>query len=168
MPMPDWLRSVRARIGNDLIVLPSAAAMALDDRRRVLLVRDRDAGHWTTPGGAVDPDESPADAAVREAYEETGYEVEPLRVLGVYGGPGHRLTYANGDVVSYVAIAFEVRIVGGALRADGDEISEARWFTEAELADLPLSIWARLMSADLFAGRPAASFAYGDGRSGRA
>jgi 8-oxo-dGTP pyrophosphatase MutT (NUDIX family) len=161
MPMPDWLRSVRARIGNDLLVLPSAAALVLDERRRVLLVYDKAAGHWTTPGGAVDPDESPADAAAREAYEETGYEVEPIRVLGVYGGPGHRLVYANGDVVSYVAIAFEARIVG-------EEISEVRWFTEAELAGLPLSVWARLMSADLFAGRPVASFAVASWRPARA
>jgi 8-oxo-dGTP diphosphatase len=155
MAMSPYLRSIRARIGNDLIVLPSVAAMALDERRRVLLVRDASSGSWSSPGGAVDPDESPSDAAVREAFEETGYEVELLRVLGVYGGPGYRLTYANGDVVSYVSIAFAARIVGGSARPDGDETAEAGWFTEDELRTLPLTIWGREMSADLLAGRDA-------------
>jgi 8-oxo-dGTP diphosphatase len=155
MAMSPYLRLIRERIGNDLIVLPSVAAMVLDERRRVLLVRDSFSGNWSSPGGAVDPDESPSDAAVREAFEETGYEVELLRVLGIYGGPGYRLTYANGDVVSYVSIAFAARVVGGAARPDGDETSDVAWFTEAELATLPLTVWGREMSADLLAGREA-------------
>ena len=158
MAMSDYIRRLRARIGNELIVLPSVAAMVLDEQRRVLLVRDAAAGHWSTPGGAVDPDESPADAAVREAFEETGYEVALTRVLGVYGGPGYRLIYPNGDVVSYVAIAFAARIIGGAPRPDGEETAEVHWFSESELAGLNLTVWARVMSRDLLAGGTAATF----------
>jgi ADP-ribose pyrophosphatase YjhB (NUDIX family) len=168
MAMSPYLRSIRARIGNDLIVLPSVAAMVLDERRRVLLVRDAYSGDWSSPGGAVDPDENPADAAVREAFEETGYEVELIRVLGVYGGPGYRLTYANGDVVSYVSIAFEARVTGGRARPDGEETSEVGWFTEDELRIMPLTIWGREMSADLLAGHPAARFPVPHWRSAEA
>ena len=83
--------------------------MVRDDDGRLLLVRNRDDGLWQTVGGGMDPSEQPADAAVREAFEETGLLVEPTRVIGVYGGPEFCLTYPNGDVVSYVGIAFAAR-----------------------------------------------------------
>lgn len=158
MPMSDYVRKLRSHLGHDLILLPSVAAVIRDDQDRVLLVRQIDSGIWSTPGGAVDPDESPSDAAVREAYEETGYEVELVRVLGVYGGPGYRVTYPNGDVTSYVSTGFEARIVGGTPRPDGEETSELRWFAQADLADADLSIWARVMSADLFANSASTRF----------
>ncbi|HEX2528044.1 MAG TPA: NUDIX domain-containing protein [Geminicoccus sp.] len=158
MPMSDYVRKLRTHLGHDLILLPSVAAVIRDDRDRMLLVRQIDSGIWSTPGGAIDPDENPSDAAVREAYEETGYHVELVRVLGVYGGPDYRVTYPNGDVTSYVSIGFEARIAGGTPRPDGEETSELRWFSEAELASAKLSIWARVMSADLFANRPATQF----------
>ena len=41
---------------------------------------------WTTPGGMIEPEETPADAAVREAWEETGLVVALTRIVGVFGG----------------------------------------------------------------------------------
>ena len=96
MPMSPYVRRLRERLGPGLLELPSAGVVVFDERRRVLLVRHVE-GVWTTPGGAIEPLESPADAAVREAFEETGVEVELLRVLGVYGGPDFVVRYANGD-----------------------------------------------------------------------
>jgi 8-oxo-dGTP pyrophosphatase MutT (NUDIX family) len=72
MPMSEYLRRLRDKIGNELLVMPAVAVMVVDADRRLLLVRDAGTGLWATPGGAVDPDESPADAAVREMWEETG------------------------------------------------------------------------------------------------
>ena len=92
-----------------------------------LLGRDAGMDLWAVPGGAVDPDETPADAAVREMWEETGLRVTLSGVQGVYGGPDFRLTYPNGDVVSYCVIAFGAAISEGVMRADGDEMTEAYW-----------------------------------------
>ena len=54
----------------------TASAVVLDDRGRSLLHRHRRLGRWLQPGGHVDPGETPAAAAMREAVEETGI---PLR-----------------------------------------------------------------------------------------
>jgi 8-oxo-dGTP pyrophosphatase MutT (NUDIX family) len=158
MPLSPYLRSLRSRIGHDLVQLPSVAVMVFDDAGRILLVRSTDTGEWQTVGGAIDPDEAPAAAAVREAREETGLEIELVRLIGVYGGPLFRLTYPNGDVCSYTAIVFEGRVAGGSERPDGEETSEVGWFTAAEAAGLPMLAHTRLLVGEAFVRDPAARF----------
>ena len=72
----------------------AARVLLLDAADRVLLFHgcdpaDADAGHWWfTPGGGLDPGESPAQAAARELAEETGLVVEPEEL----GPPVHART----------------------------------------------------------------------------
>lgn len=91
-----YIRHLREIVGNALLVLPSTAVLPRDDAGRLLLVRLTDTGNWATIGGAVEPDESPRDCAVREAEEEAGIKVELGDILGVFGGPDYRVTYPNG------------------------------------------------------------------------
>ena len=109
----------------------------------------------------------PADAAVREAFDETGLEVDLVRVIGVYGGPLFRLTYPNGDVCSYTAVVFEARVVGGSARPDGEETTETGWFTLAEAAGLAMAPHTRLLVAEAFRRDPAARFDAPGWRAGR-
>jgi 8-oxo-dGTP pyrophosphatase MutT (NUDIX family) len=78
-------------------------------------------GHWIPPAGAIEPGESPATAVARETLEETGLVVRPERVAGVMGGASCRVRYPSGDEVEYTVAVFECAVVGGTLRADGDE-----------------------------------------------
>ena len=94
------------------------------ERGRLLLVRIIDTGRWATIGGAVEPDESPAEAALREAEEEAGVTLELGPILAVLGGPEYRMTYPNGDQTSYVVTAFGAEVIGGSPRPDGDETSD--------------------------------------------
>lgn len=158
MAISPYLRRLRERVGRELVQLPSVAVMTFDEAGRLLLVRSRDTGDWQTVGGAIDPDEAPADAAVREAFEETGLEVDLLRVIGVYGGPLFRLTYPNGDVCSYTASVFEARAAGGSARHDGEETTETGWFPQAEAAGLAMAPHTRLLVAEVFRRDPAARF----------
>ena len=159
MAISDYLRSLRTRIGHELVLLPSVAVMVRDAAGRLLLVRNRDDGLWQTVGGGMDPNEQPADAAVREAFEETGLIIEPTRIIGVYAGPAFCLTYPNGDVVSYVGIAFAARVVGGTERPCDDEVDRLGWFDRAEALALPMAPHTRTMIEDAFAAAPEAIFA---------
>jgi 8-oxo-dGTP pyrophosphatase MutT (NUDIX family) len=158
MALSPYLHGLRARIGHDLVQLPSVAVMIFDDGNRLLLVRAKDTGEWQTVGGAIDPDEVPADAALREAYEETGLEVELVRLIGVYGGPDFRLTYPNGDVCSYTSIMFAARPIGGQLRPDGEETSEVAWHTLEAAVALPVLAHTRLLIDEAYRGGTAALF----------
>jgi ADP-ribose pyrophosphatase YjhB (NUDIX family) len=73
-------------------------------------------------------------AVVREVREETGLEVEPLRLIGVYSAPdlGQIVTYPDGNVIHYVSSCFECAVTGGALVC-GDESLEVGWFDPQRL-----------------------------------
>lgn len=78
---------VRSRFAEEVgHVTPkvSADAAVFDDAGRVLLQRRTDDGAWCLPGGYVEPNESPEEAAIRETREETGLDVEPVDLVGVY------------------------------------------------------------------------------------
>lgn len=51
---------------------------------RILMVRERSDGLWTLPGGWADPGQSPSEAAVLEVRQESGYEVRPVRLAGLF------------------------------------------------------------------------------------
>lgn len=145
MPVAPHIARLREKVGHDLLLLPSVAVLPQDEEGRILLARHIDIRLFGTLGGAVDEDEVPADAAVREAREESGLEVELTGILAAVGGPEFRITYPNGDQAAYVSTVYAARVTGGEARPDGEETDELRWFTREELAlpDAPLGSFAR-------------------------
>lgn len=150
MPMSEYLRNLRSKVGHDLTLMPSVMMIVSDDRGRILLVRNADFDSWTPPGGSIEPNESPKDAAVREMREETGLLVEPVRIIGVYGGPEYRFVYPNGDIVSYVATVFECKVVSGEMAPDHEESLDVRYFAEAELDSIHILPAGRIILRDAF------------------
>jgi len=101
-----------------------------DEQGRLLLVRrgvGPGRGLWALPAGFVDADEDPRGAAAREAYEETGLQVEVGAVVDVYPVPG------PGGASFF--LAFEARVVGGTLAA-ADDALDAGFFAAHELPEL--------------------------------
>ncbi|PRY17849.1 NUDIX hydrolase N-terminal domain-containing protein [Kineococcus rhizosphaerae] len=109
-------------------------AGVLDDRERFLLLRERSDGLWSLPGGWVDPGDRPAEAAVREVREETGYPVEAVKVVGVW----------ERDVrgkqppmpVSVFHLYFLCRVTGEPAPASELETLDVGWFGLDELPPL--------------------------------
>lgn len=149
--MSDYVRALRAKVGTDLLFMPSAHALIRDGGGRILLVRHVE-GRWQLPGGAVDPGEGPGQAVRRECCEELGVDVEIERIAGAYGGPQHRFRYANGDEVAWVVTIFAARIVSGQPAPSDDEVDAVGWFGPAELDDLALTPATRSILGDVLAG----------------
>jgi 8-oxo-dGTP pyrophosphatase MutT (NUDIX family) len=127
--MSDYVRRLREKVGHELLFSPAVVCLIHDEEDRILLVRHVD-GWWTLPGGAIDPGETPAEAARRETREEASLDVELIRLAGVYGGyPDFHGFYPNGDEIAWVTTVFEARIVGGTAAPGDDETAEVRWAT---------------------------------------
>ncbi len=132
----------RAEFGRERPVCPNcgwiyfedpkvAAAILLEDRGRVLLVRRTNEpfrGAWSLPAGFVDAREDPARAAERECLEETGLTVRATAVLDIVAGREH--PRGADFVIIYVG-----EIVAGELVA-GDDADLVQWFDRANLPPL--------------------------------
>lgn len=156
MPISDYLAGLRERVGHDLLLDPCAAGIVWDGEGRVLLQRRSDNGLWSVPGGGLDPGEQPAQACVREVYEETGLVVRPLRVLSVETLAA--TSYPNGDVAQAIVSVFACSIVGGELACRDGESLELRFFPPGAL---PESDFVQRFLPEVFeADRTVAAFAW--------
>jgi len=105
----------------------------------ILLSHWTEGGRWTLPGGGVEPGEDPADTAVREIFEETGYTARLGGLLGIDSFVIPAAERIHGTVALHsIQIIYAASIVGGELVHEADGSSdEARWFTLDEIAALP-------------------------------
>ena len=109
----------------------------LQDGPEVLLVQEKlDGGKWTLPGGWADVGYTPFETAAKEAYEETGLLVKPVRLLALFDKRKH----AHPPEPWYTYKAFiQCEVEGGSLVQDTQETTGARWFREDELPSLEMS-----------------------------
>ena len=144
--------NLRRAVGSHDPLIIAGASTFVREGDRVLLQRRADNGAWVVPGGAMELGERIDQTAVRETREETGLDVEPARLAGIYSEPRWIATYPHGDRVQVFVALFECRPSGGALRSDGVETAEVRWFP---LDDLPVDLpgRARIRIDDALAGK---------------
>ncbi|GAA3651048.1 NUDIX hydrolase [Microbacterium marinilacus] len=133
MATPDFILSLRERVGHELLWLIGVTAVVLkgDD---VLLVRRTDNGRLTPVTGIVDPGEEPAVAAEREVLEEADVVASTEALVWVRSTPP--MTYENGDRAQYLDIVLRCRWESGEPRPADGENTEAFWWPVAELAAL--------------------------------
>lgn len=149
--MSNYIWELRQKVGNYLLQVPAVSVVTRNADDKVLLVKHVEGYVWVLPGGTIEPLEAPADAAVREMWEETGLWVEPKHIIGVYGGSEFIVNYANGDKTSYLTVVFESQVIGGELRADGMETLEAKYFSQEEINSLTIPSWMQEVVPDVFA-----------------
>jgi mutator protein MutT len=105
----------------------------------ILLVRRANPplqGQWSIPGGLVETGETIKEAITREVHEETGLEVEPLRLVEVF----ERILRDDDSRVRYhyVLIDYLCQVVAGEARA-GSDVSAVRWTSCDELESLAVA-----------------------------
>lgn len=104
----------------------SAGMVIIDEQGRVLLILREDVRVWALPGGQVEAGETFEDAAVREAKEETGYDVTIDRFVGEYWRPRHP---KGGDLLRL----YRGHVISGDTSQHGWEAVDVRWFDPARL-----------------------------------
>ncbi len=142
-PVAPELRPRRSR---------SAARVIVTDREVVLLLADTDPGlpgsrWWVTPGGGIDPGETPLAAAVREVAEETGLVVAAEELLGpvavrtvVHGYSDQVLSQTESFYLLLVAELFEPD-PAGLTAAEELTLDGWGWHQLAGIAQLPDPVW---------------------------
>lgn len=145
----DYYDDPNAPEPNSLV--PAASAVVVDATGRILLHRRRDNEKWALPGGKMELGESLAGCAVREVREESGLDVEPIGLVGVYSDPKHVFAYDDGEVRQEFSVCFQCRIVGGTLTVS-DESYEVQFFDADGVENLPMVDSIRLRVRDYLSG----------------
>lgn len=145
MPTPEFILTLREKVGHDALPLVGVTAVILHEGR-VLLGRRADNGELTPVCGIVEHPEEPATSAVREAWEEAGVRVRAERLAWVHQIP--RVRYGNGDECDFLDLVFRCAWVEGEPRPVDGELSEVGWHDlDALPVDLRADFRARIAAA---------------------
>lgn len=107
----EWLSTVGKGVEGYVTPKVAVAAIVGNDQGEILLTQRADSGIWLYPVGWADVGYSPSEIAVKEVYEETGIEVEPVSLISVLDGL--RLGFAR---IPMYSILFHCRMIGGELK----------------------------------------------------
>ena len=126
---PDGFKIKRAIVHHP----GSAVMMAVDSRKRILLVRQfrlpAERYLWEVPAGKIDPPETVLAAAKRELAEETGYRAKKWKKLAHYWP-------SPGFLAETMTVFLATELTEGEATPMEDERIEKKWFTSAELDEL--------------------------------
>jgi 8-oxo-dGTP pyrophosphatase MutT (NUDIX family) len=147
----DYYDDPHAPRPNSLV--PAASAIVVNDAGEILLHRRSDNDLWSVPGGAMELGESILQTVVRELKEETGLDVRPGRVTGIYTDPRSVVAFADGEVRQQFSVCFLCTIVGGQL-AVSSESTELRFVARDAIDQLAISPAVRLRIEHYLEDRP--------------
>ena len=123
-----WLDSVGQGVAGYVTPKVAVGAIVGNEKEELLLIQRGDSGVWLYPTGWADIGYSPAEVVVKEVAEETGIEVEPVRLVAVFDG-----LRLGARALPFYSLVFQCRLVGGELRPHPLEAREVGWFSEGSL-----------------------------------
>jgi ADP-ribose pyrophosphatase YjhB (NUDIX family) len=130
----DDLEPLLAPVFSHPSPISGADAAVIDENGRILLIQRADNGHWAMPGGALEVGETPAQGALREAYEETGIRCELTGMAGVWDS---RLcgTVSRHHLYQFVFLARPLNKNTPESPIHPQETLGMAWFTAADLPE---------------------------------
>jgi ADP-ribose pyrophosphatase YjhB (NUDIX family) len=126
--LEEWMKIVGSGVPGYVTPKVAIGAVVGNDDGELLLVQRGDSGVWLYPTGWADVGYSPAEVAVKEVKEETGIDIEPLRVIAILDGL--RLGFT---AIPLYSVVFHCRAIGGSLQAHPLECRDVGWFREDAL-----------------------------------
>jgi ADP-ribose pyrophosphatase YjhB (NUDIX family) len=136
---------------NSLVV--AVSVVVTDEHGSILLQRRTDNDLWGLPGGGMEFGESIGQAVIRETKEETGLEVKPTGLIGIYSDPGHVIAYADGEVRQEFSICFRAAVIGGQATVADEESKEVLFVPPGGLESLAMHRSTRLRIQHFLEGR---------------
>lgn len=130
----DYVKYIRERVGHSEIILNYAGCIVLNEAGEILLQKRRDCGGWGFLGGVVELGESLEEAAVREAFEESGLKVKVDSLFGVYSKYFNE--YPNGDRVQTILTMFLAHAEGGEETRQNSETVDLKYFPPHKVPEL--------------------------------
>jgi ADP-ribose pyrophosphatase YjhB (NUDIX family) len=124
----EWLAQVVPGIPGYVTPKVAIGAAVGNEKGEILLIQRADSGVWLYPTGWCDVGYSAAEVAAKEVLEETGIEVEPVRLIGVLDGL--RVGFTR---IPLYSLLFYCRAIGGELSPHPLECSDAGWFSPDNL-----------------------------------
>lgn len=124
----EWLDAVGDGVAGYVTPKVAVGAVVGNEQGELLLVKRADSGVWLYPTGWADVGYSASEVVVKEVLEETGMEVEPLRLIAVLDGLRQGFTR-----VPLYSLIFHCRVLGGELRPHPLECADVGWFSEERL-----------------------------------
>jgi len=115
----------------------SCAVIFDETGQKVLLTRRADNGLWCLPGGKMESGESLEECCQREVWEETGLQVRPTRLIGIYSNRDQVVSYGDGNRVQIVVLSFEAEVIGGEPGLS-DETTAFGYFSLQEIESTPM------------------------------
>lgn len=103
--------------------------------KKILLVKEKEDGGWTIPGGWADPDETPGEAVTREVFEESGLRVKPMKLMAVYDRTLHG--HEPPHPFRIYKLFFLCEILGGEPKPSPETLDVA-FFGQGEIPTLSL------------------------------
>ena len=123
---------LRKLVGSRPLIMAGACVL-LCSEQQLLLQRRTDNGCWGLPGGSMELGETLEEVAKMELFEETGLHAKGLELFDMFSGQELYYKYPNGDEVYNVVAAYLCTEFDGALKEDGIEVQEVRFFNYGEL-----------------------------------
>jgi len=124
----EWLKAVGSGVAGYVTPKVAVGAVVGNEKGDILLVKRGDSGVWLYPTGWADVGYSAAEVAVKEVREETGIDVEVVRLIMVLDGLRIGITQ-----IPLYSLVFQLRPIGGELHPHPLECSDVGWFAESDL-----------------------------------
>ena len=126
----EWLKSVGHGVPGYVTPKVAIGAIVGNDDGELLLIQRADSGVWLFPTGWADVGYSAAEVAEKEVHEETGMEVEAVRLISVLDGMRQGFTR-----MPLYSLVFQCRVVGGELKGHPLEVTDVGFFGEHALPE---------------------------------
>ena len=126
----EWMRSVGDGIPGYVTPKIAIGAVVGNDDEELLLIQRSDSGVWLFPTGFADVGYSAAEIAEKEVLEETGMEVEALRIISILDGVRGGFTR-----MPLYSIVFQCKVLGGTLKPHPLECQDVGFFSQDSLPE---------------------------------